>query len=136
MAIKTLKKRAEFQRVRGGGRWSAASFLLEGKARVDDLLHGPRFGFTVTKKLGGAVVRNRIKRRLRAALAELASEHAHPNYDYVVVARATSSEQVFAALRADLIKAFQRVNAGGQGNRRGSATARIAGPASKSDSKD
>lgn len=112
MRISTLKKRAEFQRVRGGGRWSAEAFVLEGKARVDDRIEGPRFGFTVTKKLGNAVVRNRIRRRLRAALAELASNHANPLFDYVVVARQPCFDVEFAKLRDDLTLAFERVHRG------------------------
>ncbi len=112
MRLSTLKKRAEFQRVRGGGRWSAEAFVLEGKARRDDGIEEPRFGFTVTKKLGGAVVRNRIRRRLRAALAELAGVHANPRFDYVVVARQPCFEIEFAKLRDDLTLAFERVHRG------------------------
>jgi len=110
--IMTLKKRSEFQRVRGGGRWSADAFVLEGKSRLDDRIEGPRFGFTVTKKLGGAVVRNRIRRRLRAALAELVSNHANPRFDYVVVARQPCFIIEYAKLRDDLALAFERVGRG------------------------
>jgi ribonuclease P protein component len=69
----TLRHRAEFLRVRGGGRSASPRFVLEGKLRVapDQARQvGPRFGFTVTKQMGNAAVRNRIKRRLRAALAD------------------------------------------------------------------
>lgn len=128
MRLMTLKKRSEFQRVRGGGRWSAEAFVLEGKTRPEQTIGGPRFGFTVTKKLGGAVVRNRIRRRLRAAITELAAQSAEPRFDYVVIARAPSLEQPFAKLRGDLQNAFKRVHAGqarepGRTGRKAAATA-------------
>ena len=77
MGLVTLKKRPEFLRIRGGTRWSSASFVLETKPRAaptpgrapdgvgDAGVPDPRFGFTVTKQLGNAVVRNRIRRRLK-----------------------------------------------------------------------
>lgn len=123
MRISTLKKRVEFERVRGGGRCSTAAFLLEGKKRVD-LQHvgQPRFGFTITRKLGGAVQRNSIRRRLRAALSLLAGEHADPAFDYVIVARAPALDRNFSELQADLVTAFrtvQRTAAQGGHHKRG-----------------
>lgn len=115
--IQTLKTRAEFQRVRGGGRASLPSFILEGKTRSIDEIEGPpqqavpRFGFTITKKIGNAVVRNRIRRRLRAALCEIGFQLAQPTMDYVLVARAPSVDQDFRSLIADLETAFKRVHA-------------------------
>ncbi|MBU2533410.1 MAG: ribonuclease P protein component, partial [Alphaproteobacteria bacterium] len=63
MKLATLRKRREFLRVRGGGRWSTSAFVLEGKRRADaDVVKvrvsAPRVGFTVTKRLGNAVRRN------------------------------------------------------------------------------
>ena len=109
-----LKKRAEFLRVRGGGRATAAGFVLEGKVRSTGIdipsIAGPRFGFTITKKIGNAVLRNRIRRRLKAALTALAPQ-ADPHVDYVVVARLAAAGQDFKALSDDLGKAFARVHA-------------------------
>ncbi len=115
LPLATLKKRAEFLRVRGGSRWSCASFVLETKPRQPhsssaDQLGGPRFGFTVTKKLGGAVVRNRIRRRLKAAVAELAPDHARCGFDYVLVARRAALDRPFAALKKELEDALHRVH--------------------------
>lgn len=112
MGLATLKKRSEFQRVRGGGRASSAAFVLEGKARTAPLAGGDiaRFGFTITKKLGNAVVRNRVRRRLKAALAEIANAFGDPRFDYVVVARPPSLDRPFADLKADLVAALRRVN--------------------------
>jgi ribonuclease P protein component len=111
----TLKKRAEFLRVRGGARWSTASFVLETKPRPDapgdDAAGpGPRFGFTVTKKLGKAVDRNRIRRRLKSALAGLGSEHARAGHDYVLIARAPALSRPFAELKKELEDALHRVH--------------------------
>lgn len=72
---------------------------------------GPRFGFTITKKIGNAVVRNKIRRRLRAALIEIAPSAAHAETDYVLVARKPAVDQDFRSLVADLRAAFQRVHA-------------------------
>jgi ribonuclease P protein component len=64
----------------------------------------------VTKKLGGAVVRNRIRRRLKAAVGLVAPELARANHDYVLVARAAAFERDFDALKKDLERALQRVH--------------------------
>lgn len=155
LGIVTLKSRAEFQRVRGGGRAALAGFVLEGKRRVPRdaaVAHqdpntsggpkarppcqmqtdpkGPRFGFTITKKLGNAVVRNRIRRRLKSALRELAGTHAAPDMDYVVVARSPAFDQDFAALKTDLAEALRRVASGGKGKPGNNAGSRK--PAGKS----
>jgi ribonuclease P protein component len=110
----TLKTRAEFQRVRGGGRATNDAFILEGKRRPAAPagtvgVAGPRFGFTITKKIGNAVVRNRIRRRLRAALSEVAPGRADPETDYVIVARIAAATRPFAGLAADLAAAITRV---------------------------
>jgi ribonuclease P protein component len=72
-----------------------------------------RFGFTVTKKLGNAVVRNRIKRRLREAVRHSASPSLRPDHDYVVIAREAALRRPFADLVTDLETALQRVHAKG-----------------------
>ena len=112
MRISTLRKRAQFLRVRGGGRYSGPAFVLEGKARAadDPAPAEARFGFTVTKKLGTAVVRNRIRRRLKAAIAETASAHAEPRFDYVVVAREAALDRPYKDLIAEFVAAFRRIN--------------------------
>ena len=109
--LTSLTTRGEFQRVRGGGRATADGFILEGKRRPvpDSAAAGPRFGFTITRKIGNAVTRNRIRRRLRAALAALAPIAADSATDYVVVARLPAASQDFATLSADLKRALERV---------------------------
>ena len=67
-----------------------------------------RVGFTVTKKIGGAVLRNRMKRRFRALAREIIPAHGHAGSDHVMIGRATGVERDFAALRNDLTSALAR----------------------------
>ena len=69
-----------------------------------------RVGFTVTKKIGGAVVRNRMKRRFRALAREIIPANGFAGSDHVMIGRAKGIEREFAALRADLIGALHRVS--------------------------
>lgn len=126
MRLVTLKKRREFLKVRGGSRWSTPSATVECKLRspascnrTDGDLNSnsengavgpPRFGFTVTKKVGGAVIRNRIRRRLKAVISELSDHHARAGFDYVLIARTTALDRPYAALKKDLEVALQRVH--------------------------
>jgi ribonuclease P protein component len=112
----TLKRRREFLSVRGGARSAAPAFVLEGKRRSSAIPHEtPRFGFTVSKQVGGAVERNRIKRRLKAAARDVLLEHARRDYDYVLIARRPALDADFAALVSDLAKSLKRVHARGEG---------------------
>lgn len=114
VGLTTLKRRREFLRVRGGLRWSTPSLVLEAKPRDQDAsageeAQGARFGYTVSKKVGKAVVRNRIRRRLKAATRDLL-EFASPGYDYVIIARPAAADRSYADLKADLAQALSRVH--------------------------
>jgi ribonuclease P protein component len=122
MQLVTIKKRADFLRVRGGPRGSAAAFALEGRARDETVMPAvcpptARFGFTVTKKLGNAVIRNRIRRRLREAVRHSASPYVWPEFDYVLIARAPALTRQFADLKRDVVTALQRVHSSPQPRR-------------------
>lgn len=86
-----LRKRAEFLAVRRGEKRRGRFFLLEVMRRGDD--GDPRVGFTVTKKVGNAVVRNRVRRRLKEAVRVHAAGDMAAGIDYVIVGR----EDVLAA---------------------------------------
>jgi ribonuclease P protein component len=67
---------------------------------------GARFGFTITKKIGNAVTRNRIRRRLKAAFAARAGEYGKSPCDYVVVARHAALDRPYALLLDDVARAL------------------------------
>jgi ribonuclease P protein component len=71
--------------------------------------YGVRVGFTASRKVGNAVVRNRAKRRLRAAAAHVLSNQGKSGIDYVLIARGATAERPFAALLADLEMVLYRV---------------------------
>ncbi len=91
--ILRLRKRAEFLALRNGEKRRGPLFLLEVRERTEEesqtakIGEKPRAGFTVTKKNGNAVIRNRIRRRLREAVRCHAGRDMAPSTDYVIVAR-------------------------------------------------
>lgn len=118
--IKTLKKRAEFLRVKGGPRWATPTLVVEMRLRPEtkgDTVD-PRVGFTVSKKVGNAVVRNRVRRRLRVAVGALGPAQMRPGCDYVVIARARAADCAYQDLKAELEQALQRVHQPGTRGRR------------------
>ena len=68
-----------------------------------------RVGFTVTKKIGGAVVRNRMKRRFRALAREIMPAKGIPGADHVMIGRAKGIERDFGLLRRELSGALDRL---------------------------
>jgi ribonuclease P protein component len=68
-----------------------------------------RVGFTVTKKIGGAVVRNRMKRRFRALARELIPCHGVAGSDHVMIGRSGGIERDYALLRDELMRALKKV---------------------------
>ena len=65
-----------------------------------------RVGFTVTKKIGGSVVRNRMKRRFRALAREIVTAKGFPGSDHVMIGRSRGIEREFAMLRSELASAL------------------------------
>jgi ribonuclease P protein component len=68
-----------------------------------------RVGFTVTKKIGGAVVRNRMKRRFRALAREIMPLKGVSGADHVIIGRAKGIERDFGSLREELVGALERL---------------------------
>lgn len=77
--------------------------------RRDDGDGARRIGITVTKKIGNAVVRNRVKRRFRALAAELLPRAGVEGADHVLIARAAGVERPFDQLRAELASALTKL---------------------------
>ncbi|WP_337267967.1 ribonuclease P protein component [Oryzifoliimicrobium ureilyticus] len=97
-----LKSRPQFLAVRNGHRRSGKYFLLEVLDRKDSDPQ-PRVGFTVTKKHGNAVERNRMRRRLKEAVRLKAAFAMQPGHDYVVVARRDVLSASFEELANELV---------------------------------
>jgi ribonuclease P protein component len=104
-----LKRRADFVAAAKGRRHHTPRLTLQAYDRKDGdpAAATARVGFTVTRKVGNAVVRNRVKRRLRAAVAELCAsgpgrDAVLPGHDYVIVGRRDSLAAPFAQLVDDL----------------------------------
>jgi len=107
-----LKSRADFLRVAAGRRRAVRpAFIVQAAPQPTQGASGAtlRVGFTASRKVGNAVVRNRAKRRLRAIAAEVLPQMGHPGTDYVLVARATASERPYAQLVGDLEGALRQL---------------------------
>lgn len=119
----TLTKRADFLRANSGIRNARAGFVL--LTRPNDG-QGIRFGITVTKKIGNAVVRNRMKRRFRELLRAALPTLGLPDHDHVLIGRAGGVERDLHLMAEELDRALQRARegrgdpAGGRRPRKGS----------------
>jgi ribonuclease P protein component len=109
-----LTRRADFLAANRGIRVSRPGFVLLARANEapDGVGLGQRYGITVTKRIGNAVVRNRMKRRFRALLRELLPVSGLPNTDHVLIGREGGIERDFSLLREELAAALSRAAAG------------------------
>lgn len=106
-----LKTRADFLRLARGKKWASPGLVLQmAQTPLESL--DIRAGFTVTKKIGNAVVRNRAKRRLREVARAVLPLYASAGCDYVLVAREATPKRPFASLIDDLKLALRKVHGG------------------------
>ncbi|MBO9512270.1 ribonuclease P protein component [Erythrobacter sp. A6_0] len=110
----TIRKRADFLAANRGLRVARPGFVLLAHPNGG---RGKRFGITVTKKVGNAVVRNRMKRRFRELLRAALPERGLADHDHVLIGRDGGIERDFTALSAELDEALARA-AAGKGDRR------------------
>jgi ribonuclease P protein component len=109
-APERLRRRREFLRAaKSGLHHGARAFKLQAAAREASDEGPPRFGFTVTKKIAGAVGRNRIRRRLKEALRLSGAAGALPGYDYVFIARPGALTMPFSELAAQIAEAMTKL---------------------------
>jgi ribonuclease P protein component len=114
-----LTRRADFLAANRGLRISRPGFVLLTRPNGGE---GLRYGITVTKRIGNAVTRNRMKRRFRALLREALPAHGLADTDHVLIGREGGIERTFALLRDELLAALARAKAGkGDAPRRGKA---------------
>jgi len=107
--LQVLTRRADFLSANRGTRVARPGFVLLTRPNEAGIR---RFGITVTKKIGNAVVRNRMKRRFRALLRELLPEVGLEGTDHVLIGREGGIERDFALLREELRAALARAAAG------------------------
>ncbi len=109
MSVETIRKRADFLAANRGIRVARPGFVLLAHPNGG---RGTRFGVTVTKKIGNAVVRNRMKRRFRELLRAALPGEGLADHDHVLIGRDGGVERDFALLRGELAQALARAAAG------------------------
>jgi ribonuclease P protein component len=118
--LATLKTRADFLRI-AAARAKAVmpGLILQAASRPGRPADGEpiRVGYTASRKVGNAVLRNRAKRRLRAAAAEVLAQRGRPGTDYVLIARHTTGNRPYPALLGDLESALGRIARAASGRR-------------------
>jgi len=113
-SMERLRQRADFLAAATGFKAPAAAFVLQARKRHDT---GPaRFGFTVSKKVGNAVERNRVRRRLREIVRLSATSALRAGHDYVLIGRRAALNVPFARMTQDFEGALRRIHARRNGN--------------------
>lgn len=107
--MERLRQRADFLAASAGARVAVPAFVVQVRDRRDP---GPvRVGFTVSKKVGTAVERNRVRRRLRELVKRNGPPFMRPHCDYVLVGRRAALERGFETMLDDLKSALKRLDA-------------------------
>ena len=108
--MERLRQRADFLAAASGIKVPAAAFVLQARKRADQ---GPaRLGFTVSKKVGNAVERNRVRRRLREIVRLSGTNRMQSGHDYVLIGRRAALKIPFARIAEDFEGALRRMHAG------------------------
>ena len=111
--MERLRQRTDFLAAASGTRVPAAGFVLQARKRTD---RGPaRFGFTVSKKVGNAVERNRVRRRLREIVRLAGTDRTRAGHDYVLIGRRAALQLPFARIAQDYEGALRRAHEGRDG---------------------
>ena len=103
--IERLKKRPDFLAAARAPSCARGAVVLQARDRADETPH-IRVGFTATRKVGGAVVRNRAKRRMREAARVLLPQLGKPGHDYVLIARGGAPTRPWLRLLDDVKSAL------------------------------
>jgi ribonuclease P protein component len=107
-AVERLRKRVDFVAAAAGSKAPAAAFVLQARQRLD--AGAPRVGFTVSKKVGNSVVRNRVRRRLREVVRLCDATRLRTGNDYVVIGRRAALSLPFEKLVAEFSGALTRIH--------------------------
>lgn len=108
--MERLRQRADFLAAATGTKTPATAFVLQARKRADD--GAARCGFTVSKKVGNAVERNRVRRRLREIVRLSDANRMRAGHDYVLIGRRAALQLPFARMAQDFEGALRRVHAG------------------------
>src|SRR5690242_5809300 len=109
MEMQRLKRRADFVATASGNKAPTGAFVLQARARGDSA--PARVGFTVTRKTGNAVERNRIRRRLREVVRLSPAVAMKAGHDYVLIGRRSALNAPFDKITDDFTQALKRVHA-------------------------
>lgn len=129
----TLKTRPDFLRVAASGRRAVRpGLMLQAATAPSGIANAAvRVGFTASRRVGNAVVRNRAKRRLRAAAAAILARDGRRGTDYVLVARAGTGERGYMELLRDLTSALRQVTLAANPNRQPALGRRVVRPSGR-----
>lgn len=106
-----MKRRSSFLAAARGRRAVRPHLILQGRQRSGQPDAAIQVGYTASRKTGNAVLRNRARRRMRAAAQEVLPRHGHPGWDYVLIARrGATARGRFDSLLADLSGAVREVH--------------------------
>ena len=109
-SVETLSKRVDFIAASKAEKFIGKSIIVQARPNS---LKNIRVGYTASKKVGNAVMRNRAKRRMRAAAAETVGQYGTSSTDYVLIGRAESTcNTKFKDLKFELIHAFNKLSVG------------------------
>lgn len=106
--MERLRQRADFLAAARGLKMPSAGFVLQARDRSDQ--GPPRIGFTVSRKVGNAVERNRVRRRLREMVRLNSRDALRPGHDYVLVGRRAALSAAFSDLAAEYDRAVTRIH--------------------------
>jgi len=139
--MERLKRRTDFRAAAAGARAPGSAFVLQARRRGEqgqesnqesDKEAGPvRIGFTVSKQVGNAVERNRVKRRLREIVRLAPATALYAGHDYVLIGRRAALQAKFGDMARDFGAALHRVHQA-QAGKRGETAAAKAGTVSAS----
>ena len=104
-----IKKRADFLAANRGKRYATPGFVLLVRDRQDGDT-AIRLGITITKKVGNAVIRNRMRRRFRELMREMLADKGKAGADHILIGRDDGIERDFAELRADMARALEKLS--------------------------
>jgi ribonuclease P protein component len=111
MAVQRLKRRTDFQAAAKGARAPASNFVLQARSRGDE--GACRIGFTVSRQVGNAVERNRVRRRLREVVRLAPQAALCAGHDYVLIGRRAALDASFPDLVGELAAALRRIHPSG-----------------------